>query len=191
VGGWSLSGIYNIHSGFPFNTNFNTVTPGGLYYIGSEYNQLRPAGFIRGAGSDTSNKTFQQSTNPNYHGNGTAFFAPPTFVAGPAFPATASAPVPGIQRNSQNGPGYNDLDATLSKAFGLPKLSVLGENAKLEFRVDAYNVFNKTNINDATIDNNLGSVKPDGSIAQFNSHFGVAGGALGSRTVQLQARFSF
>jgi hypothetical protein len=191
VGGWSLSGIYNIHSGFPFNTNFNTVTPGGLYYIGSEYNQLRPAGFIRGAGSDTSNKTFQQSTNPNYHGNGTAFFAPPTFVAGPAFPATASAPVPGIQRNSQNGPGYNDLDATLSKAFGLPKLSVLGENAKLEFRVDAYNVFNKTNINDATIDNNLGSVKPDGSIAEFNSHFGVAGGALGSRTVQLQARFSF
>jgi hypothetical protein len=34
-------------------------------------------------------------------------------------------------------------------------------------------------------------VNPDGSIGSVNSDFGVAGGALGSRTVQLQARFSF
>jgi hypothetical protein len=34
------------------------------------------------------------------------------------------------------------LDVTLSKAFGLPKGRVIGENAKLELRVDAYNVFN-------------------------------------------------
>ena len=34
---------------------------------------------------------------------------------------------------------------TLTKAFGLPTMPVLGEGAKLEFRIDAYNVFNNLN----------------------------------------------
>jgi hypothetical protein len=51
-------------------------------------------------------------------------------------------------------------------------------------------LFNKTNLNVATIDANLGSVTPSGVVTP-NSDFGVASGALGSRTVQLQARFSF
>jgi hypothetical protein len=67
---------------------------------------------------------------------------------------------------------------------------VLGENAKFEIRADTYNLFNKTNINTSSIDTNLGSVSPNGTVTP-NSDFGVAGSALGSRTVQLQARFSF
>lgn len=191
VGGWSLSGIYNIHSGFPWTPLYNTVTPGGLFYNGSQYNQLRPAGVIHGFGYSTSNSTFQQATNPNFGGNGAAYFAPPTFVAGPAFPATAPAPAIGLQRNYLNGPGYNDLDGSLAKAFGLPANRILGENAKFEFRADAYNFFNKLNLNTGSIDNIVGSVNPDGTTASVNSDFGVARTALGSRTVQLQVRFSF
>ena len=82
------------------------------------------------------------------------------------------------------------MDASLSKAFGLPNNKVLGENAKFEFRADFYNVFNKLNLNLAQIDNNLGTVNPNGSVTP-NSDFGVIRQALGSRTVQLQARFSF
>ena len=67
----------------------------------------------------------------------------------------------------------------------------MGENAKFEIRADVYNFFNKTNINVSSIDGNLGSVAPDGTVTSVNSDFGVAGSALGSRTVQLQARFSF
>jgi hypothetical protein len=89
-----------------------------------------------------------------------------------------------------DGPGYNDLDGTLTKAFGLPKMPILGESARLEFRVDAYNLFNKTNIKTDSIDNAVGSVGSDGTITP-NSNFGIAGAALGSRTVQLQTRFSF
>jgi hypothetical protein len=63
----------------------------------------------------------------------------------------------------------------------------LGESAKFEFRVDAYNLFNKTNLDASQIDNTLGSVSPDGTVTQVNADFGVAGKALGSRTVQLQA----
>ncbi len=187
VGGWTISGIWNIHSGFPWNPYYNT---NGVYYQGSGYSQLRPSGILPGAGSSTSNNTFMQATNPNYGGNGTAYFVAPTYVQGPSFPISTPAPAPGIQRNSLNGPGYNDVDATISKAFGLPKMKVLGENAKIEVRADIYNVFNKLNINTSSIDGNLGSVAPDGTVTP-NPDFGVAGAALGSRTIQLQARFSF
>jgi hypothetical protein len=191
-GGWSLSGIFNWHTGFPWNPVYN-VNAGGsqLYYNGSGYGQLRPAGISGGAGPNTDNSTFMQTTNPDFGGNGTTYFAPPSFVTGPAFPATAPPPTPGIQRNSLNGPRYGDLDASLSKAFGFPKMRVLGEDSKLEFRVDTYNLFNKLNLQTSSIDNTVGSVNPDGTVQSVNADFGVARNALGSRAVQLQARFSF
>jgi hypothetical protein len=37
----------------------------------------------------------------------------------------------------------------------------------------------------------VGSVAPGGGTVKPNGDFGVAGGALAGRTVQLQARFSF
>ena len=57
------------------------------------------------------------------------------------------------------------------------------------FRQFHFNTF-VGNINTAQINTNLGSVAPDGTVTP-NSSFGVANQALGSRTVQLQARFSF
>jgi hypothetical protein len=56
-----------------------------------------------------------------------------------------------------NGPGYQDLDASLTKAFGLPKMPVLGSAAVFEIRADAYNLFNKININTGQIDDTVGS----------------------------------
>jgi len=186
AGGWSVSGVWNLHSGFPFNAFYNTSD---LYYQGSGYGQLRPAAIAPGAGTSTANSAFQ-NTNPNYGGNGTVFLTPPSYTAGAAFPLASPAPVPGIQRNSLNGPGYNNVDASLAKAFGLPRIPVLGESAKFEIRADIYDLFNKTNINIQSIDGNLGSIAPDGTVNP-NANFGVAGSALGSRTIQLQARFSF
>ena len=69
---------------------------------------------------------------------------------------------------------------TLAKAFGLPKMPVLGENARIEFRMDAYNLFNNLNFNPTSISNNIA-----------NSNFGQATSALAARTITLGARFSF
>ena len=189
AGGWSISGIWNVDTGFPWNPTYGTQ---GVYMQGTYYN-LRPAGIVGGFGKSTSNKTFEGlgGMDPNFGGNGTKYFTPPTYTLAPNFPNAAPGPAPGIHRNSLNGPGYNDLDGTLAKAFGLPDNRILGENANLTFRADAYNVFNKTNINTGCMDTYLGSVNPNGTVASVNSNFGVSCGALGSRTVQLQARFSF
>jgi hypothetical protein len=190
AGGWTLSGIWNVNSGFPWNPQYSTQ---GIYYQGSGYGNIRPAAHLKGAGTSTSNKTFEGlgNVNPNYHGNGTKYFPGTAYALGPAFPLSASGPAPGIRRNSLVGPGYNDLDGSLSKAFGLPSNRILGEHAGVTFRVDAFNLFNKTNIDTAQINSNLGSLNPDGTLSNINTSFGVAGAALGARIVQLQARFSF
>jgi hypothetical protein len=191
AGGWSFSGILNIHSGFPYNPIYTTNTSSGnLFYGGSGYTQLRPAAVVPGYGKNTANKNFQQDINPNFGGDATRYFIAPRFSDSVDFPNISALPQPGIQRNSLTGPGYNDLDGSLSKAFGLPKMPLLGEEAKFEIRADAFNLFNKTNIDTSSIDNTVGQVAPDGTVGA-NSDFGVAGKALGSRTVQLQARFSF
>jgi hypothetical protein len=83
-----------------------------------------------------------------------------------------------MKRNSFYGPGYFDVDATLSKQFGLPTLPVLGENAAIEFRANFYNLFNKLNL--WNVQNSINS-----------TNFGEAQQALGSRVIELQARFSF
>lgn len=194
AGGWNLSGIWNWHTGFPWNPVYNTQN---LFYQGSPYGQLRPTAYLGGAGRNTSNKTFQGFTtnasgsiNPDFGGNATKFFSATAYTPGPVFPASAPIPAPGIHRNFLNGPDYNDLDGSLAKDFGLPNNRVLGENAVFELRADAYNFFNKTNIDTESIDNILGSIAPSGTVTP-NSDFGIARNGLGSRTVQLQARFSF
>jgi len=85
---------------------------------------------------------------------------------------------PGIGRNAFYGPGYLGIDATLSKSFGLPKLPIMGENAKLEIRANFYNLFNKLNLWNVQTDIN-------------NTNFGEAQNALGSRVIEMQARFNF
>jgi hypothetical protein len=98
----------------------------------------------------------------------------------PGQSTTNFIPPPGIGRNSFPGPRYRDVDITISKAFGLPNMRVLGDNAKFEFKVDMLNVFNITNLNPSSISTNVQS-----------SNLGQVGSALGSRIIDIQARFNF
>jgi hypothetical protein len=186
AGGWSLSGIFNWHSGFPWSP-FVSVTGGSLYCGQCNYGQLLPAAFLGGAGDSTSSEAFKvgppsnPEVNSNFPNGGAAYFSTPTFTtftgtdSGTALPQS-----PGVARNSLTMPGYRALDLTLAKAFGLPKMPVLGESAKIELRLDAFNVFNNMNLNPNQISNNIG-----------NSNFGTISGALAARVLTLSARFSF
>lgn len=198
AGGWSLSGILTLHSGFGWTPMYYTPT---LYCTTCGYGSLRPH-YLGGAGHSTSNAAFKSGPGvgngendnfPNILANVTKtttsysnkYFAVPNFaaaVAGGSFPGVAAGlpPAPGLARNSFTGPGYRDVDLTVTKAFGLPTMPVLGESAKIEIRVDAFNLFNLLNFNPTSVSSNITS-----------SNFGQATAALGSRTVSLQARFSF
>jgi hypothetical protein len=176
AGGWSLSGIFNIHSGFPWSPMVN-VNGGNTYCAQCGYGSLFPAAYLGGAGNNTSNNAFKTVANSNFPKGGAAYFSPTNYSA---FFGTTLPPSPGIARNALNLPGYKAVDLTLAKAFGLPKAPVLGENARIELRVDAYNLFNNLNLNPNQISNNIA-----------NSNFGTITGALAARVITLGARFSF
>ena len=79
-----------------------------------------------------------------------------------------------------NGPGYRDVDASITKAFGLPSSRLLGNAAKFEIRADFFNLFNNVNLNPSSIATNITS-----------TNFGQDVTQLGSRTITFQGRFSF
>ena len=178
AGGWGLSGILNLHSGFPW-TPLVSVNGGSLYCGTCGYTTLLPSAYLGGAGTSTSNDQFK--TGANYPNGGAAYFATPTYTAYSGSSFGNSLPQgPGIDRNSLNGPGYKDVDLTLLKAFGIPNNRVLGEGARVELRLDAYNVFNNLNFNPTSISTNIA-----------NGNFGEATAALAARVVTIGARFNF
>jgi len=199
LGGWTVSGIFNWHTGYPwspyFNTTCNLIYSGGACSNGGNQ-QLAPVAYLGGAKSDTSNSAFLRHGG-NFPGGSLAYFTAPSFTTCTLpFPQVCpGAPqAPGIQRNSLRGPRYTDVDATLSKAFGLPKMPILGENAQFEFRANFYNLFNNTNLDVNQLSKAVGTWNPKTNAFDPNSSFGTitgSPGALGGRTIEMQARFSF
>ena len=177
AGGWSLSGILNWHSGFPWSPVVS-VNGGSLYCGTCGYSQLLPAAYLGGGGTSTSNDQFK--TGSNYPKGGAAYFSTPTYTAFGGTTYGPELPQVGVHRNSLTGPGYRDVDMTLAKGFGLPNMRGLGENAKFELRIDTFNLFNNLNFNPTSISNNIA-----------NSNFGTATSALAARVLSLTARFSF
>ena len=186
--GFSFSGIYNFHTGFPFTPIYNTSS--SLYYAGSPYSQLRPAAFYGGNNHVRSNDAFEVGkANLNFPRiNPTApgglfnpYFQFPNNGT-PALPGGAyNVPqLPGVARNSFDGPGYQDFDLTIAKKFGVPNFRVLGEGAGLEIRADAFNVLNLTNLVPGSVNTNVQSAT-----------FGQANQGLAGRVINLQARFTF
>ncbi|MFZ0590823.1 MAG: TonB-dependent receptor [Bryobacteraceae bacterium] len=184
LGGWEITGILNWHTGFPWTPIYSN-TSCNVVYTNSGYCNLRPAAYLGGAGTDYSNSTFMKP-NGNFPNGALAYFTVPTF------PTSGPPPAPSVGRNILRGPGYSDVDATLGKAFALPKMKIFGENARLEFRANIFNLFNKLNLANFSDGVNSGVsnvISFDGKTS--NPLFGEDQGALGARVVEFQGRFSF
>lgn len=192
VGGWTLAGIFTVHSGFGWTPTY--TAPHQFYCSTCNYGfpSLRP--FYNGlASSSTSNDAFKTGSNflnPGTANTGTSndqfsnnYFTVPNYdnaiTDNPGQTATF-VPAPGIGRNTFPGPRYHDVDFNIAKAFGLPEMKVIGGDAKIEVKANILNLFNQLNINPSSISNNITS-----------SNLGQASSALGSRTIDFQARFSF
>lgn len=178
AGGWTISGIFSVHSGFPWTPNYCN-TAGNVVYPNSGYGCLYPAAYNGGAGGDYSNATFMRP-NGNFLNGALSYLTVPTW------PATGTPPSPAssIGRNMFRGPRYFGNDVTLAKAFTLPKLPLLGENARFNFQANIYNLVNKLNVSSLNT-----TISNDGVTS--NPQFGQAQGAFAGRIIELQARFSF
>lgn len=174
-GGIQISGILQYHTGFPWTPVYSN-TGCNVVYVGSNYCTLRPGSRIAKGTGDTSNNTFERAGG-QFPNGGLAYYTVPTY------PTTGAPPPPGVGRNSLRSPNYFDTDMDAQKTFGIPRSSIFGENAGLTVRAMFFNIFNQTNL----VPFNTG----DGNTLITSSQFGQAQKALGARTIEFQARFSF
>lgn len=183
LGGWQINGVFQFHSGFPWTpVSFSNCFPLGSNFLCP----VRPDSYNGKAGHDYSTNAFipqgTAGTSANFPGGGVkgGFFGVSNVMG--------QIPFPGVGRNSFRGPRFSGFDFSLAKQFGLPKMAVLGENTKLELRLNAFNAFNKLNLAPFT----FGSASTDVNNPQFGTATGTNGTAgLAGRVVELQARFSF
>jgi len=186
IGGWTVSGILTYHTGFPWTPQYCGVDnyQNSTYQTESFPGCILPASYSGTAGTNYSNSTFLGTGN---FSNGSLSY----FTASTLNPTDLifAPPAANVHRNMFRGPNYLGNDFTLAKAFGLPKMKILGESAKLNLQANFYNLFNKLNL--TNINNTIGTYAADGTIANGNATFGLAQAAFGGRTVELQARFSF
>jgi hypothetical protein len=116
--GWSLSWVETIQSGFPFTPQLGFNPTNN----GDTRNPIRPSW----------NPAFQGSVvigSPNRYFDPNAFAVP--------YPGTYG----NVGRNVLIGPGLATLDASIAK------ITPLADRCKLQFRAEAFNVFNRANFN--------------------------------------------
>jgi hypothetical protein len=116
IGGWTVSGIATVQSGFPFSPQLGYNPTGN----GDTRNPVRP------------------SVNPSFHGAlypGTPkqFFNPNAFIP----PATGTYGNAG--RDSLTGPGLAEFDTALHKT------TKVSDNLELQLRAEIFNLFNHAN----------------------------------------------
>jgi Carboxypeptidase regulatory-like domain len=126
VGGWSFSGIWTWRTGFAMGTSTGSFPVSN--YLGG------------GAGSPAVLTGSTAGTGGSIHNEAGAlqYFASPTTVLG-----QFSNPLAGQSgnRNDLRGPGYWTVDAALLKNIRLT------ERLGLQFRAEAFNMFNRENFN--------------------------------------------
>jgi hypothetical protein len=172
IGGWQVSGIWNLHGGMPFTPVMANDISGDATFgdLSSQYPLMVGNPWKAGTvpGNPTCPAPTQIHTIENWF-NSCAFVSPGYGAVGPA----------GV-RNSLETPVYKNLDFAISKKWRLP---MLGEGARLEFQGQASNVFNHTN---------LGFPNPNigGGSAGLITSTSVSG-YLGSRNLQLGLHFTF
>jgi hypothetical protein len=190
VGGWQLNGIYQFHSGFPWTPVATNLCP----VLGATtLCPVRPIAYSGGAGDNHDTSAFLPPTSSNFPALANVTMANPL---NPYFTlqTTGTTPdFPGIGRNSFRGPRYQDIDLTVAKEIALPAMRFIGESARIELRMTAYNTFNKENLAPFSFGSTstIISSNNNGGVPFANTLFGTATSGLAGRVLELQARFIF
>jgi len=140
IGGWQISGTMNWSSGLPWTPTLSSAICNFENDVATNDSVCRPSkgpgSFHYGAGSFVHNNTghYVQYFNPLVNASGKSLLAGGGALDGFADPGLNHLGNAGY--DTLWGPRFFGADASLAKNF------TLTERAKLQFRVDAYNVFN-------------------------------------------------
>lgn len=160
VGGWKTSGIVTFQQGFPLSVGASE-TGGLLDSFGvNRANQLGSASKLKFSANPTA-----------VAANNLRLFAQPAFAT---FGNSA--------RNLVTGPGRENFDLSLKKAFAIT------ERANFTFQVDAFDAFNHTNYNSVCLNVNC-TTTYQGTPGVLS--FGQLNGAASKRSLQLAGKLNF
>jgi hypothetical protein len=153
IGGWQASNIWQVHSGTPFTP----LWAGNYINYSQTSGGIHPNRICNGALS-----------NPTISGwfNTSCFTAPANGAFGDS------------GRDILSGPDFLNMDATVSKSWKVSHIPYVGENATLQFKADADNVFNHVEYQNPAA--NIGA-----------SNQGLVQSAFPSRLMELGLRFKF
>jgi hypothetical protein len=180
VGGWQLQGILSVSSGQPFNVTYSAT------YLNAPGNVNTPV-------QVTPSVSILKGINSASNG-GSPWFDPTAFAAPPCQSATPTSACPSgqqlgtIGRNALTGPGFFNVNLTLSKN------TKLTERVGMELRLESFNTTNTTAFGN-----------PNGSCCTSNNaNFGYVTGVLNpggngteitgvgvNRYIELGLKFSF
>jgi hypothetical protein len=140
IGGWQISAINTAQAGTPFDL---TYTPNSTQQVSQQIsatyrgaNEYRPD-YV--SGQPITQGKSNRSANTGYvnYINLNAFVLPPVQDAAKNY----LSPFGSATRNPARSPAFNETDLDVNKRFNTPI-----ETLKIEFRAEAYNVFNHTNL---------------------------------------------
>ncbi len=183
LGGWQLNGIVNLQSGRPFD-----VFCGLAWYQGCDFNMDsldydRPNSPANVARSGYSKHQFvsgvfgDNTRSVSVSGITTSAaidqFCPnglvPFYVGTPCIPVSSDG---NLSRNAFRGPGFKDVDMSLFKN------TKVNERLNVQFRAEAYNLFNRTNLYNPNDD-------------MGGAFFGQSTAAFASRQIQFGLKLLF
>jgi hypothetical protein len=140
LGGWQLSAINTAQAGTPFNLTYGpNATQQVSPQISATYrgaNEYRPD-FVTGTKITQGKSNRAANTGYVNYINYSAFVLPPIQDAAKNY----LSPFGNASRNPGRTPPFNETDLDVNKKFNTPL-----ESMKIEFRAEAYNVFNHTNL---------------------------------------------
>jgi hypothetical protein len=180
AGGWELSSLATLQGGLPatvrteapFDPVWNnsscasTLTP-ACRVIGNSGGDYNADGYnydVPNAPAFSAGQSYERSAFLNGVFQASDFPSPPFGQEGD------------LGRNAFRGPGLAQVDVSLLKNFHIPWF--VQEGARLQFRAEAYNLFNRVNLNG--FDTNLNS-----------GTFGFATSTFTPRSLQLAGRIEF
>jgi hypothetical protein len=167
LGGWQLNTIVSLQSGRPFD-----VYCGLAWFQGCDFNMdgLQYDRPNRPANVKTSGFSNQQLRNGIFK---VTDFCPkglvPFFLGTPCLPVGTNG---NLSRNAFRGPAFKEVD------LGLSKDTKVRERLTIQFRADAFNLFNRVNL-----------FNPDGNLG--SPTFGRSTAAFAPRVIQLGLKILF